>query len=65
MADTITHNAPEAIRDAKALVRDVQEQPINHHLNKHTAELIAKKRVSAEGQQGLQAFLNKTPPPWK
>jgi methylglutaconyl-CoA hydratase len=28
------------------------------------AELIARLRVSAEGQQGLSAFLEKHPPPW-
>ena len=29
-----------------------------------TAAEIARARASREGQQGLEAFLNKTPPPW-
>jgi methylglutaconyl-CoA hydratase len=28
------------------------------------AELIARLRVSAEGQEGLSAFLEKHAPPW-
>ncbi len=48
-----------AVQDAKALVRYVAEQKLDEKLLQSTATLIAKKRVSAEGQKGLQAFLNK------
>ena len=60
----IAKNAPGAIRDAKALVREVAHLPIDATLQEITAAAIAKKRVSAEGQKGLQAFLNKETPNW-
>ena len=49
----------EALQDCKALVRTVTNNPIDTALQTKTAGLIAKKRCSAEGQAGLQAFLNK------
>jgi methylglutaconyl-CoA hydratase len=58
-AKQIANLAPLAVRDAKTLVRQVAQQPINQTLQKQTASLIAQKRVSTEGQRGLQAFLNK------
>ena len=48
----------EALRDAKLLVRTVVHCPIDEALQTKTASLIAKKRVSTEGQAGLNAFLN-------
>ncbi len=33
-------------------------------LDRHNSELIARLRVSAEGQEGLAAFLDKRPPRW-
>ena len=50
---------PNAVSAAKSLVRQVAAHPINDELQHITATLIAKQRVSAEGQRGLQAFLNK------
>lgn len=64
VAEQITKLAPQAVRDCKNLVNDVVNKPINEELLRHTAALIAKKRVSAEGQQGLRAFLNKETPNW-
>jgi methylglutaconyl-CoA hydratase len=46
---------PEAARTAKQLARRV-------HSAEETAELIARHRTSAEGQEGLRAFLEKRPP---
>lgn len=63
-AKQIADNAPVAVQDAKLLVNDVSNHPINNDLVAHTAALIAKKRVSAEGQHGLDAFLNKKSPNW-
>jgi methylglutaconyl-CoA hydratase len=48
---------PEATRAAKALAR--APLPADE-----TARLIAERRVSAEGQDGLRAFLEKRPPRW-
>lgn len=60
----ISQNAPDSVRAAKKLVDEVSNKPINDELNYYTAALIAQKRVSAEGQKGLQAFLNKEKPNW-
>ena len=58
-AHQIAQWPPGAISAAKALVHQVANKPINEELQHQTAALIARQRVSAEGQQGLQAFLNK------
>lgn len=58
-AQKITSLPPHAVVDCKSLVNKVSHQPITDSLVKETAALIAKKRVSTEGQQGLNAFLNK------
>ena len=63
-AHQLAAQAPEAVRAAKALVRQVVNHPINTELQHMTAALIAKQRVSAEGQHGLHAFLNKKKPKW-
>lgn len=48
-----------AVKAAKSLVRQVSPLPINEQLQRLTAKLIAKQRVSAEGQLGLKTFLEK------
>ncbi|WP_133130289.1 enoyl-CoA hydratase-related protein [Legionella yabuuchiae] len=63
-AETLTKNAPEAVKESKKLVQFVQNKPITAALINETALLIAKKRVSEEGQRGLNAFLNKETPAW-
>jgi len=64
LIDAILGNGPEAVRAAKQLVQDVSGKKIDQALLTDTSERIAAIRVSAEGQAGLQAFLNKQPPPW-
>ena len=63
-AEQMTRNAPQAINAAKSLVHQVAGQPINEALQQLTASLIAKQRVSHEGQIGLRAFINKETPNW-
>ena len=63
-AEKITKFAPEAVVDCKALVAKVSGETIDDQLCQETASLIAKKRVSREGQLGLHAFLNKETPNW-
>ncbi|MGE5360648.1 MAG: enoyl-CoA hydratase-related protein [Bacteroidales bacterium] len=54
---------PEAVRTAKVLTRQVAAaQP--GELAELTAHAIATRRVSAEGREGLGAFLEKRPPRW-
>ncbi|MCW5567147.1 MAG: enoyl-CoA hydratase/isomerase family protein [Dokdonella sp.] len=55
---------PVASAAAKRLVRDVALQPDRDLLDQANAGLIAALRVSAEGQEGLSAFLDKRTPSW-
>ncbi len=64
ISSQIKANAPQAVRSSKQLVDLVKHKPINSALLEQTAQLIASKRVSAEGQSGLQAFLTKSPINW-
>lgn len=63
-AQKISEQAPLAVQACKSLVHQVSTHPINETLMQFTASLIAKKRVSREGQIGLHAFLNKEKPTW-
>ncbi len=56
--------APGAVNDAKALVRYVAGHKIDDSLAKETARRIAARRSSAEGKEGLAAFLEKRKPEW-
>jgi methylglutaconyl-CoA hydratase len=55
--------SPEAIAAAKALIRDVWGQGAGDAAT-ITARAIARSRVSASGQEGLRAFLEKRKPSW-
>jgi methylglutaconyl-CoA hydratase len=57
-------NAPGAVEDAKTLVRDVAGAVIDAGLMRDTAKRIAARRESAEGREGLSAFLEKRKPDW-
>ncbi len=63
-AEQIIKLAPQAISACKTLVANVANKAIDEEMMRYTAALIAKKRVSAEGQQGLRAFLKKETPNW-
>lgn len=63
-AQTIAQLPPNAVLETKSLVRHVANRPIDETLQIQTAALIAKKRVSAEGQRALQAFLKKETVRW-
>jgi methylglutaconyl-CoA hydratase len=56
--------APGAVADAKRLVDEVADRPIDHALLDYTAHAIAKRRSSEEGREGVQAFLAKRKPSW-
>jgi len=56
-------SAPEALRACKMLALTVGH--MNYEQARHyTAETIARLRVGEEGQEGLQAFLEKRKPRW-
>jgi methylglutaconyl-CoA hydratase len=56
-------SAPAAISGAKALIEAVAGKETSS-VSELTAETIARHRVSAEGQDGMRAFLEKRPAPW-
>ncbi len=57
---------PLATRAAKALTQAISGRDARAQLglDNATAELIARLRISAEGQEGLSAFLEKRSPNW-
>lgn len=57
---------PVAVREAKALVHRVVHPDFKaqRELDEDNADLIARLRVSDEGQEGLGAFLDKRKPAW-
>jgi methylglutaconyl-CoA hydratase len=64
---TVNHllvNSPQAMHAAKRLIAGVAERPIEESMLAMTSERIADIRVSPQGQEGLQAFLQKRQPDW-
>lgn len=55
---------PTAARAAKALVRDLRGLDPDA-AQRHAVRQIARQRASAEGQEGLSAFLDKRRPRWQ
>ena len=58
-------NGPAAVRACKQLVKDAAGREIDAALRDDTARRIADIRASAEGREGVQAFLNKREPDWR
>lgn len=65
LVDTLLANGPRAVRAAKALVLDYAGRPVDSALVADSCRRIADIRVSAEGQAGLKAFLEKREAPWR
>lgn len=55
---------PEAHAATKELIRDVTGRAIDEPLMRDTASRIAGRRASAEGAEGIQAFLDKRKASW-
>jgi methylglutaconyl-CoA hydratase len=55
---------PEAVRETKKLLRELPGLDTVQSKSR-VCKLIAERRVSAEGQEGLQSFLQKRSPAWK
>ena len=56
-------SGPEAIARCKELLRNVPLMTYDE-VKKYTAEVIARIRISQEGQEGMAAFLEKRKPKW-
>jgi methylglutaconyl-CoA hydratase len=54
---------PRAIAEAKALIREVAFRRVED-VQRYTVERIAEIRTTAEGQEGMRAFLEKRKPYW-
>jgi methylglutaconyl-CoA hydratase len=54
---------PRAIAEAKALIREVAWRRVED-VQRYTVERIAEIRITAEGQEGMRAFLEKRKPYW-
>ncbi|RZS57908.1 enoyl-CoA hydratase/isomerase family protein [Sphaerotilus mobilis] len=64
LVDTLVANGPAAVRACKRLVQDLAGQPLSAELRADTARRIADIRGSAEGKEGVSAFLGKRSPGW-
>jgi methylglutaconyl-CoA hydratase len=60
----LVSNSPNAVRQAKVLVRDMAGKDVTDALLHDTAERIAQIRASAEGREGVASFLEKRKPSW-
>jgi methylglutaconyl-CoA hydratase len=63
LVQSILSSGPEAVAMAKKLVSEVPMMTPGQ-FRPYTAEMIARLRVSDEGQEGMDAFLNKRKPKW-
>ncbi|MDP3534675.1 MAG: enoyl-CoA hydratase/isomerase family protein [Halomonas sp.] len=64
MLDTLLAGSPQAQRATKALLASVAQAPDSDTTREHTCQVIAKLRVSQEGQEGLSSFFEKRRPAW-
>ena len=60
----LLENGPEAMAASKKLVSAVANRPIDEGVLGDVAARIARQRASAEGREGVAAFLGKRPPAW-
>jgi len=61
----LTQNGPEGTRATKGLLRAMYEIDDWDQRRELTTKLIAERRTSAEGQEGVRSFLEKRPPKWR
>jgi methylglutaconyl-CoA hydratase len=63
LAESVVRNGPNAVKAAKALIPRFQGLPRAKQIDLAVDTLVSL-RSSAEGQEGLSAFLEKRPPSW-
>ena len=64
IVQALANNSPNAVREAKQLVREMVGQPVTEALLEDTATRIAGIRASLEGREGVASFLEKRRPSW-
>lgn len=66
MAANIAKLAPQAVTETKALLNFITSRvPYEKAVTDYTTDLIARLRVSFEGQEGMTAFFEKRAPNWQ
>jgi methylglutaconyl-CoA hydratase len=60
---SVLTGGPQALAVTKDLLREISEHPLAEN-GPYTAEVIARLRMSDEGQEGMNAFLEKRKPRW-
>jgi methylglutaconyl-CoA hydratase len=65
--DMLLQGGPNALKQAKKLVFSVagHDNARQRQIDEDNARLIARMRVSEEGQEGLRSFLEKRSPAWR
>ncbi len=64
-AKVISRNGPEAVRATKTLIMRISAENDWPGRRELTTRVIAERRASAEGQEGLRAFFEKRDPAWR
>jgi len=64
VAEGLARGGPAALAETKALLARVAGAPLDDRLVADTAERIARVRASAEGREGVEAFLERRAPGW-
>jgi len=64
IVDALLANGPVALGECKALIKAVANRPVTPDVMIDTAHRIARVRASAEGREGMAAFLEKRKPNW-
>jgi len=64
LVEQLLAGGPTAQRAAKDLIEAVTGRPIDESTLEDTARRIATQRATAEGRDGIAAFLDKRPPAW-
>lgn len=63
--EALLAGGPAAQREAKELIREVDARRPDEALRHSTSHRLARLRASAEGQEGVNAFLEKRAPRWR
>lgn len=61
---SLVTNSPNAVKEAKTLVREVAGKAVDQELVADSARRIAAIRASSEGREGVASFLEKRKPQW-
>jgi methylglutaconyl-CoA hydratase len=64
LIEPLLAGAPSAQKAAKDLIEAIKGRPIDEDTLEDTAQRIARQRTTAEGRDGVAAFLDKRPPAW-